>query len=128
MTMTLQEVFDNAWRGVLGQREASAGNNGTCKYRMFSGRRCGIGWSIPDDLYHQDMETKPVDMLIERWDELPFAHLDVDGLDLIQRAHDEAAWDQVAEEIRHGQHFRRYFTRYMRKTAADLGLTVPPTP
>jgi hypothetical protein len=54
---TLQEVFDNALNGVRRQHYAPSNcKTGACAYRGNPGMACGIGWSIPDDIYSPTMD------------------------------------------------------------------------
>lgn len=65
----------------------------SCRYRMDDGRRCAVGWAIPDEAYSPSIEGKVVDH-----DEMPAEVLNaieaaVPGLGLadfaqIQRLHD----------------------------------------
>mgnify|MGYP000674499758 CR=1 FL=1 len=56
--ITLQEVFDNALFGARRQGYVpSRQENGGCMYRDPSGLRCGIGFSIPDELYEPVMDA-----------------------------------------------------------------------
>lgn len=65
--LTLQQVFDNALRGVRAQGALSRDEWRSCRYRMEEGGkqlRCGIGYSIPDELYNLDFEGKTVMSLL----------------------------------------------------------------
>lgn len=66
--LTLQQVFDNALRGVRAQGALSRDEWRSCRYRMEEGGkqlRCGIGYSIPDELYNPDFEGKTVQTLFD---------------------------------------------------------------
>lgn len=66
--LTLQQVFDNALRGVRAQGALSRDAWSSCRYRMEEGGkqlRCGIGHSIPDELYNPDLEGKTAQTLLE---------------------------------------------------------------
>lgn len=66
--LTLQQVFDNALRGVRAQGALSRDEWFSCRYRMEEGGkqlRCGIGHSIPDELYNLDFEGKAVRALLD---------------------------------------------------------------
>ena len=58
--ITAQELFDNALHGVLKQGGQSFDKKKGCVYRDPSGRRCGIGHSIPDAEYSSNFEGVPV--------------------------------------------------------------------
>lgn len=50
--MNLQQVFDAALFGLREQRVASVNpGTGECAYRGLNGHKCGIGQSMPDDVY-----------------------------------------------------------------------------
>ena len=94
--ITAQELFDNALHGVLKQGGQSFDKKKGCVYRDPSGRRCGIGHSIPDAEYSSNFEGVPV---INMWalcsSEQPVTryisrHLRVLAQSL-QRAHDRHA-------------------------------------
>jgi len=63
--MTRQEMLDIAVAGVIGQGWLSMDTNGFCAYRGDDGRRCAIGWLIPDQVYRPGLEGEAVDVLIE---------------------------------------------------------------
>lgn len=58
--LTRQEMFDKAWIGLKSQGfEQSLDEDGdTCVYRGEAGRKCAIGWCIPDDKYHVGLEKQ----------------------------------------------------------------------
>ena len=58
--ITAQELFDNALHGVLKQGGQSFDKEEGCVYRDPSGRRCGIGHSIPDAEYRSNFEGESV--------------------------------------------------------------------
>jgi hypothetical protein len=84
---SLQDYFDNMWNAFVVRREPpSMSEKCSCMYRSPSGARCGIGWSIPDELYTPRMESKPASSIIES-----SSTLDPYDLDKLQRIHDENA-------------------------------------
>jgi hypothetical protein len=103
--LTLQQVFDNAVRGICEQGgPAYDAPTMTCNYRMpmpdGSMRKCGIGQSIPDDVYSEDIEGIGIANLITDGNDfgeyrdvehLFRSDLNVADLDLIQTIHDAAA-------------------------------------
>jgi len=63
---TLQEIFDNALNGVRRQNYAPSNcKAGACVYRGNAGMACGIGWSIPDDIYDPTMDDPNEGVLIK---------------------------------------------------------------
>lgn len=65
MSKTRQEIFDIAYRGLASQGfEKSVDGAGwypLCRYRGYNGRRCAIGWCIPDEKYNGDIEGTAAD-------------------------------------------------------------------
>lgn len=55
--MTPQEVYDGTVRFLFTQGGPSLGSGETCAYRGYNGRKCAIGFWIPDDHYHQEIES-----------------------------------------------------------------------
>lgn len=68
--MELQEIFDRAVTGVIGQGRPSGTLGGGCFYRLNSNRndevKCAVGWLIPDDQYTSRMEGS-IDQLFAEW-------------------------------------------------------------
>lgn len=55
--MTLQELFNLAYIGLSKQGfEQSISEPQTCVYRGPNGYKCAIGFAIPDEVYHPDMD------------------------------------------------------------------------
>ena len=89
--LTMQEVFDRAAAGVIGQGgPALSDKEPICMYRGGRGRRCPVGWLITDEEFTEAMEGNNVLYLLEAGllpDRLaPF----IDMLVGLQRAHDDA--------------------------------------
>lgn len=58
IALTAQQVFDNALFNLREQKVPSMSAEGTsCAYRGQRGARCGIGWSIPDEVYEPFMDA-----------------------------------------------------------------------
>lgn len=56
-----QEIFNTAVAGLHSQGfERSVNSTGQCLYRTDDGKRCAVGWCIPDDKYSVDFECKNV--------------------------------------------------------------------
>lgn len=47
---TRQQIFDTAYRGLASQGFRKSAAKGRCLYRGPNGRKCAIGWCIPDDV------------------------------------------------------------------------------
>jgi hypothetical protein len=108
--MTPQEAFDRALTGVRKQGGYSMNANSGCLYRGPLGRKCGIGQLVDDDslvkamdddaddssissiLYSRQDSERVEFPLIDKLDAL-FEGLDVNLLQEIQSAHDDAAQD-----------------------------------
>ena len=54
--MNAQEIFDTVARHLLRQNACSR-YLGDCMYRNPNGLRCAVGILIPDDKYHENIET-----------------------------------------------------------------------
>lgn len=54
---TRQDIFDNAYNGLKSQGWKRSINNVTqCVYRGAKGKKCAIGWNMPDDKYDPSFE------------------------------------------------------------------------
>ena len=54
---TPQEVYDSIVYPLLAQNARATGEDGVrCLYRAPDGRRCAIGWIMPDSVYHKTLE------------------------------------------------------------------------
>lgn len=86
--MDLQDAFDTAARGIIGQGGPSYDTTELlCMYRGPDARKCALGWLIPDSRYRPSMEFST------RFEVLREAGIDVPeefARDL-QDAHDIAA-------------------------------------
>lgn len=92
---TLQQVFDDAYRGLAAQGFAqSVGEGGSCAYRGAKGRRCAIGHCISDAEYTPAIENASVATRGDRYTEAVelfdrlFAGLSIDTLRTLQGVHD----------------------------------------
>lgn len=58
-----QQIFNTAYRGLASQGfiQSAAPKTGTCLYRGPEGRRCALGWCIPDENYRQELEGLTID-------------------------------------------------------------------
>lgn len=57
--MKLQEMFDTVLTHMRVQRCKSV-ENGRCRYRGSDGKRCPIGFLIPDDMYEERYENQSI--------------------------------------------------------------------
>ena len=55
-----QDVFDIVAWHLLDQNERSTSCDGKCLYRAADGKRCAIGWIMPDDVYMLSFESMGV--------------------------------------------------------------------
>jgi hypothetical protein len=53
---TAQELFNEVVTHLRKQNKQSLSVNGSCMYRGVDGLKCAIGYLIPDECYHDDME------------------------------------------------------------------------
>lgn len=56
-----QKMFNKAVKGLASQDFQQSLSDGTCAYRGLGGKRCAVGWLIPDGKYDAEMEGFPVD-------------------------------------------------------------------
>lgn len=91
--LTAQQVVDNALNGLRKQGGASMNNlTDKCAYRGHDNRKCGIGFSIPDELYERsfDSEGEAISTLLFRHKTLEklFQDIPCQFLDHVQGCHD----------------------------------------
>ena len=95
--MNLQQVFDNALFGLRKQRVEAMQGRGVCVYRApqpdGSVHKCAIGHSIPDDVYHPDMDkhgVSNINFVRNEYESIGalFANCDIGALDRLQNLHD----------------------------------------
>lgn len=91
MSKTRQEIFDIAYRGLASQGfERSAIPNGHCLYFGPDGRRCAIGWNLPDNLPSGSVDGVGYGL----YDAMADADISEDEFDFaeaLQAAHDDAS-------------------------------------
>ncbi|MGF6792730.1 hypothetical protein [Paraburkholderia sp. 35.1] len=57
MTLDTQDVFDIvAWQLLRQNGQSMAHESARCRYRAPDGKRCAVGWLIPDDVYSPRLE------------------------------------------------------------------------
>lgn len=119
---TLQQVFDDAYRGLYAQGFAiSKDHTGDCAYRGAGGLRCAIGHCIPDDNYDAIIEGIAPDVCeygndrertaYELFGSI-FGTIDRPALLRLQEAHDYA---QTPQQV----------LQSLQEFAASNGLTIP---
>ena len=85
--MTLQDVFNTAYIGLASQGFERSMLNDGCAYRGAEGRKCAIGYCIPDEEYSPDMEGLTAhEPSIARL----FPLVDAEEMRTLQRVHDNA--------------------------------------
>lgn len=99
MNIDRQKFFDTAVAGLASQgfqRAVTYGYAGfgipACRYRNKEGRRCAIGWNIPDEQYDDSFENKKGYIVLELlgYDISGTPGNDFDFIDYLQKSHDEA--------------------------------------
>lgn len=99
--MTRQELFDETARFLFTQGGPSlSGSGGICSYRGQDGRKCAVGFWIPDAVYLPSIEGKGICMDGTRITaELepfipPHLHEHAALLHELQKGHDRADWGE----------------------------------
>lgn len=121
MAKTRQELFNNAYIGIASQGWERAyreyGEDGVgfvgCMYRAPDGKKCAIGWNIPDDKYYEDMEGNTATGSIRV--AAGISQEDAEFADELQMVHDNAALPE---------YMRCYFMQF----AIKHGLSIPELP
>lgn len=95
MTKTLQEHFDFVVGNLLRQNARSGPEDGGTwhgSWYRYEGKKCALGWIIPDDKYRKEMEGDWVSEIIRRFpDAIPHELRSGDGARLVgrlQKVHD----------------------------------------
>lgn len=94
--LTLQQVFDNAVKGIAGQNFRRSYNRHGCVYLNDEGDRCAIGHSIPSDMVELlqakggicDQLSGRFGLVVQSQAKKLFGHLDYCALEDMQAAHD----------------------------------------
>ncbi|MEG9884082.1 MAG: hypothetical protein V6Z86_05610 [Hyphomicrobiales bacterium] len=131
--MTAQDVFDKVYRGLASQgfeRSTSTelpgrSNTDACAYRGSHGRRCAVGWLIPDDLYDKRLENRGYRWLMAA---LPNGSLSwmPDGLTTFFRgtAPHKSLIDEL-QNVHDGSEEPEGMKAWLESIAAEKGLEVP---
>ncbi len=92
--MNKQAAFDNLVQAIIDQGGPSVSTTGACRYRGMDGRKCAVGFLIPDHIYRKSMEGKSYQILRDKFLELDLVPA-IDTLHTLlpalQSAHDSAA-------------------------------------
>lgn len=58
LDLTKQQAFDQMVRGLASQgwEQSRQAVGGGCQYRGIGGRKCAVGWLIPDELYDPKLD------------------------------------------------------------------------
>lgn len=111
---TLQSIFNTAYLGLASQGFEYSITGAGCAYRGNAGRRCAVGWLIPDEIYESSIEGGAVDSL--EWVLSPLGLWRFKGeLSSLQHCHDRAASPADMRER-------------LADFAARHGLTIPELP
>lgn len=88
--MDKQAIFNQAVKGLASQGfQRSLFKDGGCAYRGAEGRRCALGWCIPDERYDAAFEGQgPHDEGVLRMVGAQRASETIDFLEALQDAHD----------------------------------------
>ncbi len=91
-----QKCYDIAAKGLLKQNNKSMrlwtpGDPPVCAYRGDNGTKCAVGFLIPDEKYHLNMEGD-INALVTKYDPGPLladaVDTDIDFLEALQAIHD----------------------------------------
>lgn len=123
--MMRDRVFNSCMEAVLKvieQGGASIAENSTCLYRGSEGKRCVVGWMIPDEHYDASMEGKSAGQPVirnvlglEGESEIRFAGT-------LQRAHDKAGIEVLRG---HGLDFVEEFKANIKHNVLGLDFLSP---
>ena len=117
---TMQSVFNTAYLGLASQGFEKSTLGLGCKFRGMNGRKCALGWLIPDTEYRPSWNDMPPSEVRSARPDLFYIH----GLDYAEqeelyigllRAHDESRGPEDMDNA-------------LRDLASRLMLSVPPRP
>jgi hypothetical protein len=122
--MTLQELFDNAWNAFVVNKQPQAFLDETkdvCAYHSPDGLKCAIGVSIPDEVYHPDMEGHRIAHNIDQFPELHelFLGIPINAISALQKTH-----DLLPSSTPFAERIQKKLTDF----AANYNLTIPGEP
>jgi hypothetical protein len=108
-----QEWFNKAWAGLKSQGfERSVNSNDTCYYRGTEGRRCAIGWLMPDENYRPEFEGNA-------------ATADIISACGINPTDSNMGWLCNLQSMHDGYHTPEEMVVALRRFAEQSGLVVP---
>lgn len=114
--LNLQQIFDKVWIGLKSQGFYQSLEEKSCCYRGEGGRKCAVGWLIPDDKYDPNWENTTSEYLfieVPGFDQIVGVDDIVKGhLNELQRIHD---CNNTPESMKHA--LTNFAYRY--------GLTIP---
>ena len=106
------EILDSlveAINNTLAQGGPSVNDEGQCRYRSEDGKRCVLGWMIPDTMYHSRVEGSQIcfndklEMILADVFQGRLSHTEMEFLRKFQLVHDDAsannAWEGVYSEF-----------------------------
>jgi hypothetical protein len=111
--MTEQEIL-NTVAAAIHNQAAPGYEHGSCVYRTVEGKRCAIGWLLPDDLLGQEDSVLEIRLPDELVPHRAF-------LSALQSAHDVAAVRNPDDEAG----FLADFDHRIRELAEHYGLEQP---
>lgn len=114
-----QAAFNTAYLATIAQGKPSVGARGFCLYRGPDGLKCAIGHLIPDEKYHNLLESNSAGSCVIR-DAVSAPQEERSFLAELQACHDSAASVHASDE-----EFVRAFQEYCEKFAGTYNLTVP---
>lgn len=128
--MNKQEIFDKVWAGLSSQGWAKSmmrPGSQACAYRGALGRKCAVGWLIPDQEYDPIMEGLPISwFLVERAEGRSRAMaflkaIEAGGVDL-----SEPGVLDLLESMQHAHDSLGNLKESMVQVAQHYNLTIPP--
>jgi hypothetical protein len=118
---TQQEIFDVVATHLLKQNAPSKGDKGLCMYRGPNGKKCAVGYLIPDSHYDPNMESMPI------YSSIIVEALRANGIDVTGGKIDHYGLNQTGNllrstQITHDTHPVRYWGRELTAIANQYGL------
>lgn len=94
--LTRQQIFNTAYHGLAAQgfersfqEDLLRPNKGRCQYRGDNGRRCALGYCIPDSLYSENLEGVTIYKLPRHFlDKIGIRKKDIGFANNLQQVHD----------------------------------------
>ena len=125
--LELQELFNNAWNGVLVHGFSTERDGGGCLYTTVDGQRhCGIDWSIYPYITHNE-NSRTVDNLENPYVDQLFSGIDMGDLINLQSIHDNHAIHDGEDSVRYAYYIKQW-AKAMVSCANEHDLVAPPLP